>query len=376
MATEVTQTPPLRKTPLHSVHADLGAKFTGFGGWEMPVTYSGLSDEHLTVRNAAGIFDVSHMGEFIVSGEDALSFLQYVTSNDVSKLVPGRAHYSLLLNEKGGVVDDIIVYMLAEERYLLCVNAANSDKDLAWLQQNNSTKAVVEDVSADYAQIAVQGPKARAIVAAVFTDTDIDFSKEVFSPFTFKESKFEKSSDVIIACTGYTGEDGFEIFCSPQIAVQLWTRLSEKGESYGMKPAGLGARDTLRLEVCYPLHGHELTDEIPASSCRVGWVIKYAKGDFIGKDALEEIKKSGKSGPLLVGVEVRDRGIVRSEVPLFSGEQRVGVSTSGTQTPTLGKAVALAFVEKEFSKKGTLLEAEVRGRRLQVEIVPVPFLER
>ena len=369
----------LKRTPLYECHQESGAKFTEFGGWDMPVQYSGLVDEHLAVRQAAGLFDVSHMGEITVKGPDAESWLQYVTCNDVSKLVPGKAQYSMLLNEAGGVVDDIIVYKLAEEDFLLCVNASNSDKDEAWLrEQLDSQDLQLENVSKDYGQIALQGPKAEEILCKLYPRDDADCSRKNLKPFWLLQTELAASgcsAECLIARTGYTGEDGFEIFCPSDFSAALWRECLKVGEPIGLKPAGLGARDTLRLEACYPLHGHEISDELSPLAAGLSWVVKLGKGDFIGKSALEEQKQKGLS-PLLVGVEVTGRGIVREETPLFDGDKRVGWVTSGTKPPTVNKPVGMAYLESSHSSEGTELEAEVRGRRFSVKVIPLPFYKR
>lgn len=369
----------LKKTPLFSSHEKAGARFTEFGGWNMPVQYSGLSEEHHAVRKHVGLFDVSHMGEMAVRGPQALEFLQYVSSNNVSKLTPGRAQYTLLLNPKGGVVDDIIIYQIAEDDYFLCVNAANTAKDFSWLTKNNTFETALEDVSAQFAQLAVQGPYARALMGDVLQISDDSYSPENFSPFTFRPQVVDlegaPNSELIVCCTGYTGEDGFEVFCAPEISPLLWQELLEQGQKYQIQPVGLGARDTLRLEVCYPLHGHELTDDLCALGCGVDWVIKLKKGDFIGRDALLKQKEEGIK-QTLVGIEVMDRGIVRAENRIYQGDAEVGWVSSGTKTPTVNKAIGLAFVTPDFSEPGTELEAEVRGRRLAVKVVEKPFYRR
>lgn len=345
----------------------------------MPVQYSGLVDEHTAVRNDAGLFDVSHMGEVSVSGDAALDFLQHVTSNDVSKLAPGKAQYSLLTNETGGVVDDIIVYMRGEGDYLLCVNAANTAKDFQWLSDRNTFGANLENVSSDYAQIALQGPKAVKILSQSVDKTEDEFSAAQFPAFTHQTLVHDFGSgevELLIARTGYTGEDGFEIFVEPGSAPALWDLLVENGQAFGLKPAGLGARDTLRLEACFPLHGHELADDISALESGLGWVVKLDKGEFIGRDALAAEKEQGVKRKL-VGLEVFDAGIIRHGAKVFddSGAE-VGLVTSGTKPPTVGKAIGLALVESSRAKLGTELSAEVRGRKLKVKVIKKPFYKR
>ena len=365
---------PLKRTPLFESHQKLGARFTGFGGWEMPVQYSGLVDEHQAVRTKVGLFDVSHMGEVFVRGKNALQALQYLTSNDVAKLLPGRAQYSLLCNPNGGVVDDIIVYRLKEEEYLLCVNAANTDKDFSWILRNNIHHAELEDASKQFAQIAIQGPKAATLLSLLFPDQSFDLDS--FPSFSIRSCGFRSGATVLIARTGYTGEDGFEIFCQANVGAALWESLFQHGAALGVKPAGLGARDTLRLEACYPLHGHELGDTLSALSCGVGWVVKFDKGEFIGREALFKEKNLGVSRQLC-GFEVVDPGIVREGAKLFTKEGReVGWISSGTKPPTVAKAVGLGFVPVELAKIGTELCAEVRGKKLRVAVVKTPFYKR
>ena len=370
-----------RKTPLYDNHKALGAKFTEFGGWLMPVTYSGLVDEHHSVRNGAGLFDVSHMGEITVRGPEALAFLQYVTSNDVSKLEVGGAQYSLLLNPEGGVVDDIIVYKFADDDYFLCVNAANTPKDFAWLTKHNRFNCKVVDESATYSQVALQGPRSRDILAQLLKVDRSTLSESQFPAFTFRRTSCTLPGSgevkVIVACTGYTGEDGFEIFAPAEAGPALWELLLALGKDVPLKPAGLGARDTLRLEVCYPLHGHELSDTVSALSSGVGWVIKFNKGEFIGKDPLQSEKAAGVKRRL-VGLEVTDRGIIREGAKLFSadGSREVGWVTSGTKPPTVDRSVALGFVPEALSELGTELKAEVRGKLLAVKVIAKPFYKR
>jgi aminomethyltransferase len=367
-----------KRTPLYETHKKLGAKFTLFGGWEMPVQYSGLADEHNTVRSAAGLFDVSHMGEILLSGPAAFDYLQYLCSNDLARLQPGQAQYSLLLNPAGGVVDDIIVYMLAAEHYLLCVNAGNCDKDWAWIQQHNTFGATLKNASSEFGQIALQGPLSRKILGLFLKQPSDSLSPEKFPPFTFRteESPGKHSVKLLLACTGYTGEDGFEIFCPSEHTSSIWDALMECGSPLGLKPAGLGARDTLRLEVCYPLHGHELRDDISALSSGLGWVVKFDKGDFIGRAALLEQKAGGI--PLkIAGLEVCERGIVREGAKILttSGEE-AGWATSGTKPPTVDKAVAIALLKPEYATIGTTLTAEVRGKQLAVQVIKTPFYKR
>lgn len=369
----------LKRTPLYSCHEVAGGRFVEFGGWEMPVQYAGVVVEHLNVRENAGLFDVSHMGEITVKGPNALKSLQYLTSNDLSKISPGKAQYSLLLNEQGGVVDDIIVYQLGVNDYFLCVNASNTDKDMAWITKNNIHGAEIENVSKTFAQVAVQGPNARQILAKLVGITSLEFSPENFPSFTLRGFEINlagKLVPVIIATTGYTGEDGGEVFCPAESGADLWNQLMKIGEPFHLKPTGLGARDTLRLESSFPLHGHELRDDVSALESGFGWVIKLEKGDFIGREALLKEKQLGLKKKL-VGLEVVDRGIIRDGNKLMDNSgKEIGWVSSGTKTPTLNIALGMGFVPVEFSKVGTELVADVRGKGLKVKVIPLPFYKR
>lgn len=376
----------LKRTPIFKCHSRSKAKFTPFGGWEMPVLYTGLIDEHITVRTKAGLFDVSHMGEIMVDGPNAFDYLQYVTSNDVSKLKPGLAQYSVLLNESGGVVDDIIVYRLAEHSFLVCVNASNTEKDYEWFKKHERPGVTIKNVSSEFAQIAVQGPLAQSMLASLLGQTEAGLTPENFPAFTFRTERLGLGSmparELIIARTGYTGEDGFEIFCASEQGAALWDKLLEIGGPLGAKPIGLGARDTLRLEVCYPLYGHELLDSVCALSSGVGWVIKTQKGDFIGKAALLKEKEAGLKLKL-VGLEVLDPGIIREGAKLYKASagsnqssEEIGWVTSGTKLPSVQKAMALAFVNTGDSSLENVVEADVRGKRLKCKVIKTPFYKR
>ncbi len=368
----------LKKTPLYETHVENGAKFTEFGGWLMPVQYSGLIDEHLTVRSRAGLFDVSHMGEITVKGKGAVSLLQYAATNDVTRLAKKQAQYSLLLNENGGVVDDIIIYRTGDEEFFICVNASNAEKDFAHLSNLNRFGAKIENVSGLYAQIAVQGPDAARLLGAVLQVREDNLALAAFPYFTYREivlpNEFGVKAKSLVARTGYTGEDGFEVFLPPQSVKSFWDALAEAGLEFGAKPVGLGARDTLRLEVCYPLHGHELRDDICALSANVSWAIKLQKGDFFGREALLCERDKGLAVQL-AALEVISPGIVRADALVFSGDREIGWITSGTKTPTTNKAVALAYLSPPEAKLGNTVEVEVRGKRVKARIVEAPFVK-
>ncbi len=362
----------MKRTPLYEEHIRLGAKMVEFAGWEMPVQYAGVITEHAVVREAVGLFDVSHMGEIWVTGPDALAALEQLTCNKVSALYDGKAQYSALLNHQGGVVDDIIVYRFSSERFLLCVNASNADKDFEWLKANNPTAAVITNESAEWGQIAVQGPRAIELIAPLVREHDLSSLKS----FHFVESEILGSS-VIVARTGYTGEDGVELFVRADNVVNVWRLLLEHGASYGVAPCGLGARDSLRLEAALPLHGHELGEDISALESGLGWIVKLDKGDFIGRDALVQQQQAGVPRKL-VGFVLDEAGIARQgdivKNPADDGE--VGVVTSGTKTPTVNKALGMALVSTSCGALDTALKVFVRGRAIAAHVVPLPFYKR
>jgi aminomethyltransferase len=353
-----------RRTPLYEEHRKQGARFVPFGGWEMPVQYSGVVEEHNCVRTRVGLFDVSHMGEIFVFGPKALKSLQWLLSNDVSRLTPGRAQYSVLTNEQGGAVDDVIVYQLQQEEYLLCVNASNREKDFEWMRRNNRYEAKIEDLSDSYVQIAVQGPRALDLIERVIGE-----KHGLEKPFT---QRFV-NSELLVARTGYTGEDGAELYTRGDGA-KLWRELLEKGQDLGVLPIGLGARDTLRLEAGYCLYGHELRDEWDILSCGLGWVTKFDKGEFVGRDALLRIKEQGPSHKL-VGLELLEPGIAREETEVFLDGRKIGVVTSGTKTPTLNKSVAIALLEANTPENSNPV-CVVRGREIKTKLVRLPFYKR
>jgi aminomethyltransferase len=342
-----------------------------FGGWEMPVEYAGLIAEHLAVRKAAGLFDVSHMGEFEVSGTGALAFLQKVTANNVAKLREGQAQYSALLLPNGAPVDDVIVYRRAADRFLLVVNAANLEKDWDWLRSQGPVACELQDRSGDYALLALQGPNAQAILQPL---TAIDLSQ--VAHYHFAEGTVDGHS-VMVARTGYTGEDGFEIFVAPDHADPLWRRLIEAGRDRGLVPVGLGARDTLRLEAKMCLYGNDLDDTTTLAEAGLGWMVSLdpEKGEFVGRPVLEEQKKNGPPRKL-VGFEVTGRGIARHGYPVYLGDAVVGTVTSGSYAPFLQKNIGLVYLPSGKAAPGTELEVEIRGKRVPARVVPTPFYKR
>lgn len=367
-------TTDLKKTPLNRLHRELGGKMVDFGGWDMPVQYTaGVIEEHMRTRTGAGLFDVSHMGEIWVEGPDAIAFVNGLTTNDVTKLVDGQAHYSALTNESGGVVDDLLVYRFGPEKLLLVVNAATTDKDWEWITSHKEDEALtLVNASADYCQIAVQGPKAVGILQQL-TETKLDDIKY----YWFETGKVD-GVDSIISRTGYTGEDGFEIYAAPEFAEQLWNKLLETGcydKPDGILPAGLAARNTLRLESAMSLYGHELADDIAPLEAGLGWITKLQKGDFIGRDALADLKEQGLQRKL-VGFEMVDRGIARDGFDVYVENDKVGVVTSGSPAPFLKKNIGLAFLPPEFANIGQEIKIDVRGKLLTAAVIETPFYRR
>ncbi|MGE3975706.1 MAG: glycine cleavage system aminomethyltransferase GcvT [Bdellovibrionales bacterium] len=357
----------LKRTLLFEEHVNAGAKIVPFAGYEMPVEYEGLRAEHNAVRTAVGLFDVSHMGEIWFRGPKALESLQWLTTNDVSKLKPGMAHYSLLPNDKGGLVDDIIIYCTKEQEYMVCVNAANIEKDEKWMRAHNKG-AEIKDESGDWSQIAIQGPKARELTSKI-----LGSALSSLGYFKFLDTQFQ-GARALVACTGYTGEDGFEVFIENKGAVALWRELLKVGAPLGVKPIGLGARDTLRTEMKYSLYGHEITDETNPIEAGLGWVVKPQKGDFIGKSLMVATQEKGPSQKL-VGFKMVDKGIARGEYAVLSAtKQKIGVVTSGTLSPSLNEAIGIAYVPTAQSVEGTELWIDIRGRPAKAVVVKTPFV--
>ncbi len=359
----------LKRTPLYAAHRRAGAKMVAFAGWEMPVQYRGVIEEHLAVRSRAGLFDVSHMGEIEITGADALEFCQRISANDVARMKVSQAQYNLLLNDRGGVVDDVIFYRLEPSRFLVCVNAANSDKDFRWVREHAQGKIEVADVSARYAQLALQGPAAERILRPL---TALQLGEIKSFHFAFGDVG---SIRCLVARTGYTGEDGFELYCQSGDAERLWNALMECGAAEGLVPAGLGARDTLRLEKAYPLYGHELDDTTTPLEAGLDWVTKFSKPAFIGREVLVKQKEEGINRRL-VGLELREPGIARGDYPLFKNAEPVGRVTSGTKSPSLGKSIALGYVAAAAAGIGSEIDVEIRGRKVRAEVVPLPFYRR
>lgn len=364
----------LKKTPLNEVHRSLGGKMVNYGGWDMPVQYTaGVLTEHLRTRTVAGLFDVSHMGEIHVDGADAVPFVNSITTNDVTKLVDGQAHYSALTNENGGVIDDLLVYRFSENKLLLVVNAATQDKDWEWISSHRGEFDVdLRHASVDYCQIAIQGPKATEILQTL-TDTNLSEIKY----YHFKTGEVDGVS-AIISRTGYTGEDGFEVYADAKYADQLWNKMLEVGNygaEDGILPCGLASRNTLRLESAMSLYGNELGEEISPLEANLGWICKLNKGDFIGREALLKQKEAGLDRKL-VGFEMTEPGIARDGFPVIIDNEKLGVVTSGSPAPFLKKNIGLAFVPTEFANIGQEIKIEVRGKQIGAVVVPTPFYKR
>jgi aminomethyltransferase len=362
----------VKKTPLNQVHRELGARMVDFGGWDMPVQYSGVIEEHLAVRQAAGLFDVSHMGEIEVTGADALAFIQHLTINDAVKLVDGQIQYSAFCYPEGGVVDDVTLYRFNESHFLFCVNASNTDKDFAWMQQVLAESAMndvtLNNRSSEFAQLALQGPKSEEILAALTNVVLADIVYYHFCEGVVADVK------MIISRTGYTGEEGFELYLPATAAVKVWQQLLVAGVPHGLLPIGLGARDTLRLEKGYALYGHELSESISPLEAGLAWITKLDKPDFVGKAALLAQKNHGIPRRR-VGLVMQERGIPREGYPVFDGDREVGVVTSGTMSPTLKVGIALALVEPAAAGVDSELQVAIRNRRMSAKVVRTPFVK-
>ncbi len=357
----------MKNTALSHIHEQLGAKMVPFAGYNMPVSYEGVNAEHETVRNAVGVFDVSHMGEFLITGPNALELIQKVCSNDVSKLVDGQAQYNCLPNETDGIVDDLIVYKFEEGKYLLVVNASNIDKDWEWISKHNTMGAEMRNLSDDYSLLAIQGPKA---VEAMQSLTSEDLSAIKF--YHFKVADFAGIEYVIISATGYTGSGGFEIYCKNSEVEQVWNKIMEAGKDFGIKPIGLAARDTLRLEMGYCLYGNDINDTTSPLEAGLGWITKFTK-DFINSENLKKQKEEGVKRKL-IGFELNERGIPRHDYEIVDKEgKNIGIVTSGTMAPSLSKGIGMGYVTTENSAPGTEIFIQIRNKPVAATIVKTPF---
>lgn len=360
----------MKKTALYDIHQALGAKIVPFAGYEMPVQYEGVTIEHETVRNGVGVFDVSHMGEFLIEGEEALELIQKVSSNDASKLEVGKAQYSCMPNNTGGIVDDLIIYKIKKNSYLLVVNASNIEKDWNWIASQNNFKADMRNLSDDYALLAIQGPKAIESMQSLssFDLADIPY-------YSFKIGDFAGIDNVIISATGYTGSGGFEIYCKNDQVTQLWHAILEAGKDFGIKPIGLAARDTLRLEMGYCLYGNDINDETSPLEAGLGWITKFSKV-FTNSEALEQQKANGVSKKL-VGFELTERGIPRQGYAILDNDgNTIGEVTSGTMAPSLNKGIGLGYVTVANSKVDTPIFIQIRKKQIKAVVVKLPFYKK
>lgn len=364
----------LKRTPFYEIHKQLGAKLVDFSGFKMPVQYDSIRKEHEAVRNAAGLFDVSHMGEFYIHGPEAEKLVQRVTVNDVSKLEPGKAQYSVMCYEDGGIVDDLLVYMTDVNQYILVVNAANIKKDFEWIRSHNSFDAEMEDMSDDVCLLAVQGPKAPDIVQKL---TDIDLGDLGF--YRFAMGTFAGFDFVTVSATGYTGEKGYEIYFNRDYAdpEKVWKRLMKAGGEFSMEPCGLGARDTLRLEMGYALYGNDITKKTNPLEARLGWLTKFDKGDFIGKKALERVKDRGVKRKLVGFITGEKRAIPRSGYTLYNrDDEEIGFVTSGSMSITLGKGIGMGYVKKEWAQEGNHIFVDIRNKKVESTVTIPPFIKK
>lgn len=360
----------MKNTALTHVHEKLGAKMVPFAGYNMPVQYEGVNAEHETVRNGVGVFDVSHMGEFLLTGENALALIQKVTSNDASVLEIGRAQYSCLPNNDGGIVDDLIVYRIKENQYLLVVNASNIEKDWNWISSHNDLGVEMRNLSDDYSLLAIQGPKA---VEAMQSLTTVDLSAIKY--YHFEVGPFAGIEHVIISATGYTGSGGFEIYCKNTEVEQLWNKVFEAGAAHGIKPIGLAARDTLRLEMGFCLYGNDINDTTSPLEAGLGWITKFTK-EFTNSENLKKQKEAGVSRKL-VGFEMIERGIPRHDYEIVDADgNNIGIVTSGTQAPSLGKAIGMGYVKTEFSAVDSEIFILIRDKKVKAKVVKMPFYKK
>ncbi len=362
-----------RQTPLYDAHKKLGGRLVDFSGWELPVQYSGVVAEHEAVRTAAGLFDVSHMGEVEFRGEGALETVNRLISNDLHRIADGQALYAGLLNDEGGFVDDVVVYRYSPEHILICVNAANREKDFEWMKAR-AEGVTPQDRSDDYAQLAVQGPKAPAIVARLASGKTTAEEILAIGSYRFREGEVA-GVPCLISRTGYTGEDGFELYCPPQHAEKLWFALLEAGAQDGIKPCGLGARDSLRTEMKFPLYGNDISAAHTPLEAGLGWIVKLDKPQFVGKAALEAKKAEGVTRKL-VGFELTEPGVPRQGYPILSNGERVGEVTSGTMGPSVKKAIGIGYVPTALAAEGSTFHVEIRGRPVAARVVKTPFWKR
>ncbi|HCY06183.1 MAG TPA: glycine cleavage system aminomethyltransferase GcvT [Erysipelotrichaceae bacterium] len=352
----------VKKTPLYDIHLELNGKMVEYAGYYLPIQYSGIIEEHNIVRNNVGLFDVSHMGQFIIEGKDGLKFINLLVSNDITNLQVNKIRYSPMLNENGGIIDDLLIYKLDEEEYMLVVNAANKEKDFKWIIDNLIDDVIVYDASDNICQIAIQGPNSEKVMKKLS-----DKLPERF--YSFIEVDIN-GTNVLVSRTGYTGEDGFELYFDSNEGINMYKELLKAGKEFEIKPCGLGCRDTLRLEASLPLYGHEMSEEISPLDTGLERFVKFDKDNFIGKDSLKDKNKTR------IGLKIVDRGIVREDSEILFEDKQIGITTSGTFLPYLNGAYAMAIVDKEYSKVGNIVECIVRNRKIKAEIISLPFYKR
>ncbi|PUU95059.1 MAG: aminomethyltransferase [Halanaerobium sp.] len=357
----------MKKTPLNQIHKNMGAKMTDFGGWEMPVEYTGIIEEHKAVRNKCGLFDVSHMGEILVSGKNAKKSLQKIIANDLNKLEKGKIIYTPICKEDGGIIDDLLVYSLQDDQFLLVVNASNIEKDYNWIKEHLLEDTTAENLSANYAMVALQGPNSKKILTQL---TDIDLNS--LSYYRFREAKVA-GINMIVSRTGYTGELGYELYFEPEEAEKMWNELMEAGSDFGLQACGLGARDTLRLEKVYALYGNDIDESTNPFEAELGWTVELDKGDFIGRKKLIDIKENCCQRKLTPFV-IRGRGMARHGYEVYAGEEKIGEVTSGSYSPTLEEGIGLAYLKSEHTEVGNEIEIKVRNRKIKAEVVKAPFV--
>jgi len=359
----------MKQTPFHSIHRQLGAKMVPFGGYEMPVQYTSIIEEHKAVRTAVGVFDVSHMGEFTVKGKNAQAFLQLVTVNDVAKLVPGEAQYSAMCYDDAGIVDDLLVYKIGEGRFMIVVNASNAEKDFEWMRKHLMPDVELRNESDTTALLAVQGPKSQTVIQKLTS-----FDVKSIPYYRFKEVSVA-GVDMLLSRTGYTGELGYEIYFSPSYAENVWNSLFKAGRDCGITPVGLGARDTLRLEMGYCLYGNDIDQTTNTLEAGLGWITKLNKGEFVGRPALEKVKADGIKRKL-VGIDIEEKAIARHGYAIHSNGALVGSVTSGTFSPTLERGIAMGYVDAAHCAVGSTVQIDVRGKEVQGKIAALPFLKK
>jgi aminomethyltransferase len=367
---DTTETIEIKNTALNAVHSSLGAKMVPFAGYNMPLQYTGVTDEHLCVRENAGVFDVSHMGEFILKGEKALDLIQYVTSNDASKLTDGKVQYSCLPNGKGGIVDDLLVYRIDSITYLLVVNASNIEKDWNWISSHNKFGVEMKNISERTSLLAVQGPKAAEILQKL---TEIDLKNMEY--YSFKKGVFAGVENVLVSATGYTGAGGFEVYFDNEHAEEMWAKIFEAGKEFGIKPAGLAARDTLRLEMGFCLYGNDIDDTTSPIEAGLGWITKFTK-DFIDKEYLQNQKNNGTKRKL-IGFEMIEKGIPRHDYIICNAQaEQIGKVTSGTMSPSLKSGIGLGYVNAEYSKADSEIYISIRDKNIKARVVKLPFYKK